>query len=796
MKGPSAATEYGTDAANGVIVIKTKRGQVGPPRWDINTEQGISTVPVSFPLNWHGWGHTTDGTNTSVICPRTTALGFGPSVGAGTCAIDSVTTYQALDHPGTAELGTGYSQRYNLATSGGGQQLQYFVAGSYGSQTGVQRLDPVDAQVMLDSTGSIPSYARTPNVTNGATLHGRFALPLANTASLTVSTGYISNYQRSGDARAVVGAAEGGLGYNDPIYHGWEPFFTGYLPSSAFLNTASQTISRFTGGTTLTWRPASWLSTHGTVGVDAGTENDLSFRRPGSDPTFYTYHAGTLGGGYRSSERQTTNVYTVDVGGSATASIARGLNSTTSVGVQYNDSRQSGTTVLAYGISPSNSLNGAAVSLPGEISNYAKTFGSYAEEMLGWHDRLFLSGAVRVDAGSGFGRQANSAVYPKASASWVLWDTPGQSVRLRAAYGASGVQPKAGSTLTLYASSPVLVGGAVASGDTLTAIANPQLKPERQTEFESGIDASVLDRRVDVALTYYTKLSQDALVNVTLPASLGARTQEENIGSVRNYGVEGTVTAHVIDAQRLQWDVTAGGSVNTNRLVKLAKGVPPIEGNSISATQYRDVPGYPVYGMWAPLLHVNDVNHDGIVEANEVSMDSTMSYIGPGLPSRELTLSTRLGLWRGRVRIGAQFDHRGGYRLENFNWLNNLDSDPFPTSPALNDPHAPLWEQGRAIEALAVYSPLNSAYMEDGTFTRWRELSIQYVLPMALVRAVRGRSAALTVSGRNLALWTRYTGPDPEVTTPGAYGGRVDESLDIYSFPLLRTWMVRLDVGI
>ncbi len=738
LKGPSAATEYGTDAANGVIIIKTKQGHAGAPRWDFNTEQGISTVPVRFPVPWYAWGHTTDASHASVQCPLTNGYG-APSVGDATCAIDSVTTYQVLDHAATSVLGDGHSQQYNVQVSGGGQQLKYFVAGAVSSQIGVVHLDPADVQAMLDSGISIPSYGRTPNVGNTTTLRGRFTAPVASTADLAISAAYISNYARGAPVGDILLGAESGLGYRDPIYGGWAPFGAGYQPRIFFLNTASQSVSRFTGGLTTTWRPVNWLATHSTVAVDAGTENDLALRAtPDRGFGEFTFYNGTTAPTFRGNERLTTDVYTADFGATVTAPVTRMVTSKTSVGMQYNDSRMAGTSLLAYGISLNGSFNGAEAAVPGQVGDNAKTFGSYVEEMVGLNERLFVTGAVRVDAGSGFGKQVNSAVYPKASASWLLWDSPSQSLRLRAAYGASGVQPKAGSTLTLFAPGGAIVHGAPAVADTLVALGNPRLKPERQTEFEGGLDASVLNRRVDLELTYYTKLSRDALVTVTLPASLAARAEEENIGSVRNYGLEGNVTLHVVDGPAVQWDVTGGASVNTNRLVSLAHGVPPIEGATLTfQAQYRDIAGYPVNGLWAPRLHFTDANHDGIIEAGEVTVDTAMSYMGPGLPRQEMTLSTSIGLWRGRIRIGAQVDHRGAFTIENYNYENNVDG--LLSAPSTNNPRTPLWEQARAVAGQLIYSPLNSGYMENGTFTRWRELSVRYTLPDRLARAARAR---------------------------------------------------------
>ncbi len=792
LKGPSAATEYGTDAANGVIVIKTKHGQIGPPRWDVSAEQGLSNVPVAFPLAWYGWGHTTDGSHTPVQCPRTYL--FGPTVANGGCAIDSTTTYQPLDHSATSILTTGRGQRYSGQVSGGAQQLRYFVGGSYGVQRGVLQLDPAEVNHLVAQGQPIPGYVRTPNVSDEANLRGRFVMPLGRASDVALSTGYLSRYQRSADQVDLISSAESGLGYRDPIYNGYAPFG---LPLAAFLeNTASDQVSRFTGGLTATSRPAPWLAAHATVGIDNTSQNDLAFRRPGPDGTGFTFVNGAQGAGYRGNQRTNASFYTVDLGTTVSVSLTRNFVSKSSVGVQYNDQHEAGSGLKAYGLSSNNTFNGAAVAIPSEIGTDAKTLGSYIEQTVGWRDRLFVTAAIREDAGSGFGRQVNIAAYPKVSGSWVVWDTPQQSLRLRAAYGQSGVQPRSGSTLALYSPASASVAGTIVPGDTAVSVANPRLKPERQSELEGGVDASTLGRRLDIEVTYYSKLSRDALVNVTLPYSAGALTEQENIGSVRNYGLEGTITAHMIDQRAVQWTLTAAGSMNQNRLVSLANGARPIIPTQC-CLQYRNEPGYPLYGLWGPQLTYSDVNHDGIIEPNEVSESSSSYFVGSSVPTRELTVGTTIGLWDGHLRLVAQIDHRGGFRLDN---LAGLSTDAFsPSAAAVNDPHASLLRQARALGAQFLVYPASQAYIEDASFTRFRELSVRYTLPRWLAGGIRAQSASVMLGVHDLALWTHYTGPDPEASTYffSARGSApADATLDNSAVPLLRRWMLRLDVGL
>ncbi len=796
LKGPSAATEYGTDAANGVIIVKTKRGHAGAPRLDVHAEHGLSVMPTDrFPLAWMDWGHTTDPTHAMVACPRTMGYG-GPTVGNGGCVVDSVTTFQPVDHAATTVFGTGPTSRVGAELSGGGAQLQYFISGASDGMTGVLQLPPFFRQQLEHQGQIVPGYELRPNAVTQANARSRVSATLGSTADVSFSAGYIASHQRSvSDGSDLYGAVEGS-GYLDPVYGGYGGRGS-YSPSNTFSLSSSDDIRRFTGATSGNWRPTSWFSTRATVGIDLGDRTDATFQAPGPGAAF-VYFPGNVGAGYNGINHITATLYTVDLGATAAAALVRDVVSKTSVGFQYNVRNDVGTLAQAYGLTANGSLNGAATYASGQIDNETRTVGSYLEESMGWRDRLFVTGAARIDAGSGFGSQVNSAVYPKASVSWAAVQTPGHRLRLRAAYGESGVQPPSGATLSLYTPATVNVGGTSVTGDTAISVGNPQLKPERSTELEAGVDAGLLADRMTLELTYYHKLSQNTIVSNILPGSLGNRIEYENLGEVRNYGVEGTVGVNVVDTRALAWQVTVGGAINQNRLVSLAPGVPPITAPFFPyEVAYQQQPGYPLFGLWAPKLQFADTNHDGIIEPSEVSQSSTLYFQGSPIPTREVTLSTSLSLLNARVRIGAQVDYRGGFTIQN--GLQQQIDISGPNGAAFNGPHTSLKEQARAVLSQEVFNPESDAYFQDGSFTRWRELSVTYVVPDRLAHLLRLRSGSVALLGRNLALWTRYGGLDPEVATHnnnGAAGAPLDGVWDVGATPLVRSFALRLNLGL
>ncbi len=801
LRGPSAATEYGTDAANGVIVIKTKRGQAGPPRWDFGTEQGISTMPATFPLNYTSWGHTTDGTNTPTFCPTVNSFG-GPGRYAQTCVVDSITTWQPVDHAATSLFANGGRHAYNLQFSEGTPRVRYFAAADVSDDLGVLRMPPSEQlRIAREQNTAIPGVERYPNAEHQVNLRGQATGTVGRTAEASVSMAYLSTTQRAPDAINALDGALLGQGHRDSL--------SGYAldpPGDLFAVQSSGTTARFTGGLSTTWHPAAWLSLRGTAGVDDSHRADQTLALPGTDAILSSF----LPGGYRSTGRSSTGVYTVDVGAVAAAPLGPSLGSKTAVGVQYYDTRHAGNAVAVTNIGIGNpTVNGGTVFQNSvlEQGDEEVTLGTYLDETVSIADQLYLTGALRLDAGSGFGKQYNSALYPKASLSWAIAQEPHNLLRLRAAYGQSGVQPQPGAALRLYAPAPAYMGGSLTPGDTVASFGNGRLRPERSSELEAGADVGIFSNRLTVELTGYVKTTTDALVSAPVPGSLGGGSLQENLGEVRNRGFEVGLTGHPIDGRALTWDFALNGSVSDNKLVTLGPGVLPIDETFAYTLSYRQEPGYPLYGLWGLPLTYHDLNHDGLIEPNEVSLGDSVTFQGSSLPTRQLSLNTGLSLLNHHVRISTQIDYRGGQKLPNAIAYLRGDFSQQYGGKALNDPAGvPLWEQARAVALASTFSRQeNSGTIEDASFTRWRELSVSYFAPDRVTSLLHVRTASLTLAVRNLALWTHYTGLDPEVNNipiqvpvAGLITAATNRDVvtDLGALPLTRYWVLKLALGL
>jgi len=778
VKGPSAATLYGTDAANGVIVVTTKRGRPGRATWNAYAEGGLLEQPARFPDNYYAWGRNV-GSGAVQQCVLTQAA-------AGVCQVDSLTTFNPLRNDETSPITTGNRQQYGLQVSGGIAQFTYFVASEYEGETGVLGMPGIDRARITDERGgsSLPDEQLRPNALRKVSLRGNAGTAIGSNADLNLAFGLVSSSIRiPGDA--IFQAGIWGPGYRT-TQDGWLGFLS--RPGEAFAVRNTEDVSHYISSVNANWRPLPWLSTRATTGLDFSSTFLDGLQRRGEGPL------GAGRNGRRLNTRSNVSQYTADVGASALLAPQARLTSRTSVGIQYNRRLQEVTTASGINLPPgSQTVTGAAVVTGAEQTVESVVAGAYAEQTMGLDERLFLTGALRADGGSAFGRDFRTALYPKASASWIALDQRTgalNSARLRAAYGASGVQPATTASLALITVAPALVDGVAATGARLGAIGNPNLKPERQTEFETGVDAELLNRRLRLEATYYDRLSRDALIDRPLASEFGLESRQENIGSVRNRGVEGLLSVTAVDNAVLAWDVSLNGSANRNRLERIGAGIDFIGPNPV--LQNRQ--GYPLFSRFArPILGFSDANRNGIIEDNEVQVGDSLVYLGPAMPPQQLTASSSLTLLRGRLRVATQFDYRGGHRVVNYTEANRCGF--FSNCQGVNNPTVLLAEQARAVAANSDrYGRTLEGYVESGSFVRWRELAVTWVMPDAFARGLRSRTASVTVTGRNLHLFTNYSGVDPEVND--AVGIGEGYGTNNPTSPPVRHWLLRVNLGL
>ena len=809
VRGPSASTLYGTDAANGVIVITTKRGIAGKTQWTYYTEQSAIQDRNNYPTAFWGWRTGTTSATTS--SPSNTVQCFLSQVSAGVCKQDSVTTYNLTDDKESTPFGIGYRQQHGLQLRGGTDFIRYFAHGEYEDEDGVSKVPDFEDRYMPAHARSLSPIQRSPNHLTKMTARTNLNITLARNADLAINAGYISQDLRlnESDDSGTLGIAAntyGGPGFKynttaagDTLY-GWRQF----TPRDIYQQTSNQGIERLITSANANWRPAEWLAVRGNMGLDYINRTDTQICRFQNCPDVSTTRQG-----FKIDNRSNFFIYTLDAAATATRRIGASVESKTTAGIQayrnYFDRNGASGTILAPGAT---TISGAGTKAADESTTESRTLGGYLEENLALHDRLFITGAIRSDKNSAFGADFKRVYYPKAAVSWVVSDESFfpkanflNQLRLRTAYGASGVQPGTTDAAQFYTSTTGRGESGDFTGVVFSSVGNRELKPERSTEAEFGIDGTFWNGRLSTELTYYAKSSKDALVQRILPPSLGtgATSRFENLGEVTNKGIEALINARIIQSNQFGWDVTLNGSSNANKLVTLG-GVPSIV--TSSTLQQRE--GYPLNGWWSrKLLGYDDKNGDGIITNTgcaalqkdntaqcEISVSDTTMFLGYSSPRAEAAITNGFDLLNRRLRVSALIDYKGGHKMYN-NTERIRCASRFNCS-GLISPDASEFQQARTVMVREHASRSVGGFIEPGDFVRFRELSVSYTAPESFAsRYIRARSLVVSGAVRNIGtVWTKYTGVDPE-----AFGTTGDAPSEFQAFAPPTYFSFRLNLG-
>jgi TonB-linked SusC/RagA family outer membrane protein len=811
VKGPAAATLYGTQAGNGVVRITTRQGVAGAPQFAVYSELGVLNDKNNYPDNMYSWGHLLPDTFKANVrltqCLLITSVTNLPGKTFPRCAIDSLSSFNVLRDPTTSPYGTGYRGRVGVHLSGGNDQTRYYLSGEYGDEIGVLRMPSAEyARLTAErAVDTLPYNQYRPNEVKSVSTRANLQTNLSSTADLTLSAGLVQSNtrlpQNDNNITGVLGSGLFGKGWSTAFQNTLPALPAGasqgrqwgfFLPGDVFSTLSRQDITRLTSSAQANWRPTTAITGRATIGLDYTDRMDIQFQQLGQGPSFSDFRQGR-----RQDNRFQLAHYTVDAGLSAVQNLTPEVNARTSVGVQYLKDRLFANFAFGKVFPPGGQQTGAgAVQTDSETTVEAITLGAYVEERFGWKDRRFITAGLRADDNSAFGSSFKAVYYPKVQGSWVISEEPFfpttswvSSLRLRAAYGASGVQPGSIDALRFYQPITAPVNGNDTPGLIISAVGNDSLKPERSTELELGLDAEIVKTRAHLEFTYYHKKTSDALVQRLLPPSLGASNSRfENLGSVLNQGVEGLLTVNFDVGPSVTVDAALSASHNSNKLISLGGNVQPIILGSI-----RHVPGYPLFGYWdRPILSYSDANGNGIIEPSEVTVGDTAVFLGSSIPTTNIALNAGVSLLHDRIRVAGQLDYRGGYKTNNFTDYFRCTSAAANNCRAVNDPSASLADQAAAAAARTLaYGRTVAGYIVDGTFLAVRELSVTYNAPDSWARAIRGNRLSLTATARNLVKWTNYSGIDPEVNG----NGQSDQAIDFLTAPTLKTFTFRLNVG-
>ena len=639
-------------------------------------------------------------------------------------------------------LSTGIRQRNSLSVRGGVESIQYFLSAAYSSRTGML---PNESQDQLNLRSN-----------------------LTFTPARNLVVEYNTTYTRNDMQLAPHSNNSQGLLYQ-PWYHRGSPLGEFWRDRIHLVEVWEITMdnSHLITGVTARHTPTSWLDTRVTVGIDR-VDSEIRNIRPFG---FVMQPKGVINN-TRFTELHTTwdwvsNV-SLDLG-----LLASELETTLSVGGQY--VRQAMSTVQAY----SDNLPGPGIPtvssgarrLSGEDRQTVNTGGGFVQALFGYRDRYFFTVGMRVDGNSAFGSDFGVQSYPKVSASYVVSDEPGWSsslgdLRLRAAYGQAGRAPGAFDALRTW--EPAGWGGEPAYMPQNTG--NPNLGPERKTEWEAGFDSGFFEGRLTTTGTYYKATIEDALLPVQLVPSEGfypvqaggskPTLQLENIGKFENSGIELGVNAVALDRRWGTWDVGVAYTQNRSNVLDLGDA----ERYSVGGGSFVRV-GHPLPSVESAKL----LNPDAIAEPEFAEE----FLAGPAAPTRIIGVNTSLNLARG-IKLSARGEYVGGHWLNHSGWRSQLGRGGWPECELR------AWDfmaSGRRDELTArermlcdpALSRPRGLFAEPATFFKLREVALSVPVPGRVFE-----NGVLTLSVRNAFRWYNkgWSWNDPEV------GGRSSGDLN------------------
>jgi TonB-linked SusC/RagA family outer membrane protein len=763
MKGASATTLYGTEAAGGVIQIFTKKGRVGRPQWTLEVVGGTNDLEyLDVPGDETAvFLKECRGANTYGIDVTSTSATYGQNIPFEDATCPSSNKW----------IRTGAIQRYSTSVGGGSDIMSYFLTGNYSDEQGA--VDPGEYK----TGGFRGNFSFRPLRQLELALNSSYQrgdqqwIPdgnLANGFLLNVARGTAGNYRGSGCSNATVicmnNAAALTIGTNSRTDHFISGFAINYAPTAAWTNRLS-------------------------IGFDYNGVENRSLIPFG--------HLRTPTGNLSQTDWN-RKFLSIDLASSYRKDFGSTWVSTTSFGGQLFQDNLFQTTVTATEFSgPGEPVltSGAIRTLPagGDVRRRVVNAGLFAQEQLGWRDRAFLTLGLRVDGNSAFGEDFGLQPYPKIGLSYVLsehdfwpsnkWET----FKLRAAIGESGKAPGAFDASRTW---DPIAGDEAKPGVTPSQIGNPELGPETTREMEVGFETSAWAGRYSADFTYFNTRTLDALIQVRYPPSTGfLNRQLENIGEVRNQGIELRAEAGFIRRQNVDWRGRVNYTQIKSEAVDLGDEALIAVGGSFTEVRV----GYPVTSVFARrVINPNEIAEPKFTSDNE--------FIGPTFPDKIMGLGTTLNLWErvsfdllGEFQTGGYNINYVGFQNANRgNWRPCYDVQRKIVAASKGDQSALNGVNALQRARCALDRTIQFAdwWIEPIDFFRLRYATLSYKIPSQWLRGMQ--NATLTLSGRNLFYSSDYSGLDPESAdqSDSQVGRR-----EYYVLPQLRSFSLALRVG-
>jgi TonB-linked SusC/RagA family outer membrane protein len=792
LNGAASAAIYGSRANSGVVQIFTKRGKSGAPVISFSTSLMFSKLRKSVEVNQSPtkFGGPTDGPGAQtqdILIPALTNK-------------TAVTRYDYNDYI----FQTGVGTDNNISISGGTDKTKYYASGSYYKNEGI--IKNTDARrysfrVNLDQAiGSKVNFnigLNYINSLNNEKPDGNSFFSPMNSINIIGNFHAIETRDALGNIQAI-----GERGRVNPV-------------SVIEDIRQKQETNRIIAGMGLKVRPIKGLLFDYTLGIDQYGQRGETF----IPPFAYNVSTGFFGGGvtldptlngYASAASDNFFQINHELNGTYQFDITKDIGSTTQVGYSVQYEKNTYLMSQGRGMAPFvQTVGGASTIIAGadERSEFSIS-GFYAQQNFRYKNFLFLTGAIRVDGSSVFGKDQRNFTYPKVSLSYVIseqdfWQKMSfhkvwNYAKLRFAYGESGNMTGilAYSRFNTYSSNSFLSRTSLTSSGTL---ANTAVKPERQKELEFGIELGFLNNRINLVANIYNKKVQDLLINRLIAPTTGFGSLLDNFGSLENKGFELMLTGTPVQTKDMSWVITGIYNHNRNKAVKTGQGLTLISTNQ--GAPVAIIEGQPI-GVFYGAYFALDASGNWVKNASGFPMGERGIQTGPltytvtrdanGLPvTTNPLVRTIIGDpnpdWTGslvneftykKASLRIQLDAVQGNEVFNADWRtrqgvgNGKEAEKEQTG---------VYPRGYIN---SFYGSVEQWRIDDGSFVKLREISLGY----SFGKVKMFKDITASVSGRNLISWDNYKGYDPEVNAGGQ--STILRGIDFGSVPIPKTFSI------
>jgi TonB-linked SusC/RagA family outer membrane protein len=776
----SAKAIYGSRASNGVIVITTKRGKNTKTQISFDIQRGI--VDAVKTLDLMNASQLLDLQRETVTNADQNPDGFGLIKGV----TDGINTNWQDE-----VLRTGIMQQYQLSATGGDDNTNFYISGSFREEEGVQlnnsfqrlgttiNLDQKLTDKLSVATNLSLSYSLNKRVKGDNFLDGVYS---GAVKSLPFYTPYNEQGQLVGPASALYAG-----------FPNFNPVAQALLPR--FNTSTVKTLMSISG----TYKINSELSFKAQASLDYNDVKEDQYESSQTAIGGFLPSVGGQGYGIFNASNFTNTVYYGTFSYSKKFSDKHIFNTT--VGSELYQNYSSGGSVQGR-LYPSDDftyINSAGiVDAGGSYKEPPHTILSFfGEARYDFDDRILVTASMRTDGSSNFGMNNRYGYFPAISAAWRLSQEKFfhanivDDLKVRTSFGLTGNEriPSFG-FLGLWGPSTYNGGSGVVSLN----VPNPDLKWETTQETNLGVDVGMWGGRLQTVLNIYYNKTSDLLLIRPYPFTTGFGGIPDNIGEMENKGIELSVSSVNLDGP-LRWTTTLNLSRNENKVLFLADSIPLYRGYSGEGVDATNIikEGEPLGTFWGlNYLGVNpatgdamyeDLNGDGLITNTDAMV------IGNAQPKLIGGITNVLS-YKG-FDFSFFFNFSLGNKVLNFSkaTLVNMGAD-IQNNQSVDALRR--WKKPGDVTDIPKYelnSTLNNLHsnrlLEDASYLRLKNVSLGYNLPNSIINKINFRQIRIYASATNLWTYTKYTGSDPEVSTLD--GSTAAQGIDFFTLPQVRT---------